>query len=452
MYAPYSDAIDWLNAEDPFFTRVVLDLGAPKIIRREEGDPEVTPRESVQLVTERKHGSEDLKIQMLIHAEAFESQTAPQQAFLLSKMALHAMLQHIGERDSDQFPDKALLADIHEAIVTDLLLDLFYTPTEDCITGSERFGTPLPGLSTEQAYQMLADEFEDTDNTEYTGPFASLPEPALLQSVLNGFLNDSVSGLEVPEVLVDSLGATEEMTSVTADPAKGCSQGINSQSEVELMAKANPGKVEWVELLLEVNPDLGKKPGYAPLPTRKDWTRRPARLMHMSSDLVLPSYVPVRDPARAGFSGGAKPKMVLALDLSGSIPSSAAQLMAELARMAPAEKIEVVCCTFSHFALPFDHTSDNNEVAYGGTDFSVVERFVRSTMKPGESYPTVVCITDGESSFPDESPTAEQLETKWHWLPVSNGDRRWMERNPQGYGYGSHHKKIFHQILSFSLM
>lgn len=451
MYKPYSNAVDWLNREDPFFTKVVLDMGAPRVIR---GSDVTSARDSVIL----EHVGEADNPELVIYAEAFEECNAAEQAFLLAKMALHTLFQHISERDSDDFPDKRLLSDIHEAIVTDTLLDMFYTPPEDAITGPERFGVSLAGYGTSQAYEMLADEYEDLSDSDtasqYPGPLRLIANPDAVQGLMNGVFNGTLDGLDIPDTLESELGGIDELPSVAPSDGGGCSTALTSKSDLEMLAEANPGQVDWLELLLKVNPDLGKKPGMAPVPKRKDWTRRPNRFSCMDKSLTLPAHVPDRKSAKSGLAAGAKPRLVLALDLSGSIPRSAAEKMAELARMAPADKVEVLCCTFSTYYVEYDITSTRNSVAGGGTDFSAVEEFVLSTMKPGDDYPTVVCVTDGEASFRrGKTPSMEQLTEQWHWLPVFTRDAQFMRQNPEGYtGWNSSGRKIFHQILPFTLL
>ena len=92
-----------------------------------------------------------------------------------------------------------------------------------------------------------------------------------------------------------------------------------------------------------------------------------------------------------------------------------------IAQSIPTDLIDVKCCTFSTVAIPFDHTSDRNNLARGGTDFSCIENFIQNevTQFGKLEYPkSVVVITDGGACFSTVQPAHLG---NWTWLLIENG-------------------------------
>ena len=188
--------------------------------------------------------------------------------------------------------------------------------------------------------------------------------------------------------------------------------------------------VSWMKILAEVNPDVLRRGGTMPSSFLPDWTRSSNRYAHMRSKVILPRMVPKRaDKNATGFKGNSKPLIVLALDLSYSIPRNWHKKMQDIALSVPEDKIDVMCCTFSVKYVPFDIHSTTNRLASGGTDFSAVEEFIRKNVmtKNGGQYPSaVICLTDCEANFDDKrfAPTQEQLDNNWTWIDICNANGR----------------------------
>lgn len=221
---------------------------------------------------------------------------------------------------------------------------------------------------------------------------------------------------DVSDTLLDKLGAHPDDQQFTKAAGSGMSVSV------ETAVQKTGLKFAWVKLLSEVNPDYLKKFGRSPAKYRSTW-RQPRRSMtHMYPEIMVPSIVREGAPQRKGAAGNKKPLIVLALDLSISIPRDKVKDMIELAHSIPTDLIEVECCTFSTNYVPFDPDSKKNKLASGGTDFSAVEDFARyAARKHKVDYPkAIVCITDGEARFNWGSPTRKQLEDNWHWILLNS--------------------------------
>jgi predicted metal-dependent peptidase len=106
----------------------------------------------------------------------------------------------------------------------------------------------------------------------------------------------------------------------------------------------------------------------------------------------------------------------MALDTSGSIGDDTARKFITLARSIPRDNIHLEVITFTDSVMPLD--LDNPRFQSGGTSFSPIENYIRSTVMPKykNKYPSsVVVITDGDASFYGAKPE-DKHKDNWFWL------------------------------------
>lgn len=181
--------------------------------------------------------------------------------------------------------------------------------------------------------------------------------------------------------------------------------------------------IEWIKILEKVNPDILQKKGKRSSRTRSSWKAPRRNIAHMYPHVMVPTSVAMGEPNKKNKNGTNKPLVVLALDLSSSIPRELQSVLVGLANKVPLDLMEVECCTFSTQAIPFDPRKTKNRLASGGTSFTCVEQFAREAAnKHHLEYPkSIICITDGQASFGSVR-RPKNLEA-WTWLKVDNTKR-----------------------------
>ena len=107
-----------------------------------------------------------------------------------------------------------------------------------------------------------------------------------------------------------------------------------------------------------------------------------------------------------------KKTTIIALDVSGSMPQSIAEVHVKAAeKLAKGTKI---------LRLVFDVTVKQVKsfyepiIAHNGTDYDCIEKFIHCTFFSEKDYPNVIVITDGYGSPPRLLGTQD----KWTWLIV----------------------------------
>ena len=437
MYAPYTDAIDWFNENDPFFATLVIALGLPEVST-------AVDTAAVSL------DSDTQQIQLHMNDSFFEKLTPAECAAVLAHETYHIVLGHLHET-ADQFPDERSLVLAQESVINDRLANMFYELPGKPIYGTEQIGQDCSRLSTREAYDLYVkskqQEPSDSegsegssdsgDDSQQTGHSCSAnnsdmspEEREKLANALDKLLADRIAQSDKDEreaaapQLEEDINSNDSLPDMDSDTIGGSGTSLQGKSVSETIAEANPGKLDWVQLLEEVNPDMSKKPGSVHVKTKTTWARKPKHLGH------LPVKLPGREPSdTAGFdTAGRKARLVVALDFSMSIPRTLQYKMAELARMVPEDLIEVKCCTFSTYTVAFDHTASRNNTASGGTNFSPIVRFAKKAFPDAQETPFVVVITDGEARFESTSPTREDLASKWVWVPINSYSAMCMKR------------------------
>ncbi len=210
---------------------------------------------------------------------------------------------------------------------------------------------------------------------------------------------DTDANTDVPEDVKDARGEGTDPYAKLAGIGVGAERTFQEQHGVTM---------KWTELLKRVDPDIFKPKGPK---QAADFSRSPRKIGHMAGKLALPVY---REPDKK--KGGELPRIVMALDTSGSVQQSDVDMFLTLARSIPKNRVELICCSFTSEYMALD--LDDPRTQSGGTDFSAIERFIRNEvleLNKGQYPKAVVVISDGYAQFNREQPDAEQLKG-WHWL------------------------------------
>ena len=387
----YKEAIDWLNESHPFFVTPLINLGKPVEIR--------TPGHTLAVT---QVGSE---IRLSVNPEFLAEHTAQECAGLLAHELYHVVMNHLAE--FDQFEHERVRVIAQECIVNDSVLEEGMTLPESAILGMNVVEYNTSFLPTKIVYDDILknmDEEGESEPDENLTPSCShdhgeeLDQRAIFNAIFGG-----ASIEDAPESLKVHL----------EDAAQKAGTGFSFAQQTKTGKKID---LKWTQLINKINPQTFSDGGKSKASVT--WARPRRKLAGMPQRVMVPDR---NDLDKAGFGGNRRPKIVLALDTSGSIPQSMQQELLDLANSIPKRKVDVRCCTFSTQYVPLDikRELDGQDIAHGGTDFNAVWEFVRSQdIKDAH----VIVITDGYARFRyGYTAVPSNLDTNWHWLILENG-------------------------------
>jgi hypothetical protein len=174
------------------------------------------------------------------------------------------------------------------------------------------------------------------------------------------------------------------------------------------------GNLAWQEFLHDLVPDPYLE-GRGPGPPRRPSYHHPHRKLAAFDEVTLP--VPRRGK-RGGPRNTSKPRVVIAIDTSGSLKRDQARQLISLAKSIPKRRAELYVCSFTT-----EYTEINlqrPEFPIGYTNLSAIEEFIQDRVirqrRGQDRYPqAVIVMTDGKSTFNGIAPE-EKYHTRWNWL------------------------------------
>lgn len=230
-------------------------------------------------------------------------------------------------------------------------------------------------------------------------------------------INSAMSGVspdEVPSNVTDTIEAIahEEGMSINSS---GWSVGPVDKS-TEFLTQSHSGlDLKWEDLLARINPKI-KSTGR---PRQKESWHAPRRKMIGSyPEVILPTYRRKEDPENKGDS---VPMVILALDMSYSIPDYLIKKLASLADSIPSDIIKPHPVTWSNSVLFFD-TSTRRIVKRSGTNIDNVYDYADKIEKDTKTKPYVLVITDGDCSFGGHDYSLpsrmdrKRVAERWFWM------------------------------------
>lgn len=416
----YKRGMDWLNKNFPFFTVIVTNLGRP-----------VVNNEIPTLQVQRNR--DDKQFELVINEKFLEPLSDEEVAATLTHEAFHIVLSHLNEifslDDSDETTRKKMTL-AQECIVNDNVVNEGFSlpdlrtlnPETGQLEGGLFFGPDVVGLSvayytTKEVMDLIPDDNKQLQSMDGNGEndhYVIMSDDDLkdLQDILSKGVRHAVYEGKIDPNDITS----EDLKNIMKINSRGKKAGTSVSKTQRNFTKMGLS-VNWFKYLRRLDPSAFREGGSMG-DLRTSWHAPRKKTAYMYPKVSLPVY---RPRFTKNNIGSLKPHIVLALDFSGSIPPAMTTVMGNLARAVP-DGIEIHCCTFSTYHIPFNHkTDDYQDTASGGTDFSAIEEFIETLEL--KCRPNVVVITDGEAGFNTKRPSQDDLDKHWNWLLINKGNQ-----------------------------
>lgn len=385
----YKEAVEWLDDYNPFFVTPILNLGRPYM------GSHVTDTLAVTMV--------DNDVQLHINPDFMEEHTPAECAGLLSHELYHVIMNHLAE--FEKFENEKARVIAQECIVNDSVLEEGMSLPDSAIHGMDWVNYNASFLPTKVVYDDLLDMVEDVEPPELICSHND-HEGMNAREIFSAIFN----GADVEE-------ASETLKTMLEDAADKAGTGFSFKTETKTGKKIS---LKWTDLINKIHPETFSEGGKSK--ASSTWARPRRKLAGMPERVMLPDR---KDDNKHGFGGNRRPKILLALDTSGSIPRDKRQELLDLANSIPKRKVDVLCCTFSEEYVPLDINKDlsGQQIASGGTDFGAVKRFAETHRDSDKIH--VIVITDGYAGFgswyaSSSNAVPKNLDTHWHWLVFKN--------------------------------
>lgn len=446
----YDAMVEELNSKVPNFTTHVLNLGFPQF----------TNSVTTAAVWGEKRKTEKGKVESFIvfgvNPNWVKTLTPQQFATVCAHETLHRVLGHVTAQGDHESPDLYNMA--ADLVINDYLTsvlgmekvpDLLYGEAVvgvDCawftvvevLTMMRAFTTPLvksceflnstdstlptftfddfseengengengeSGESTSQENDPSSEEKGNEDNQLVRGNenFTTMDNTDL-EELLKG-MNPQIYE-RIREELPENFNSTDSDARAEEEGASGGSPAGSTLSFREMKNLPSGVKLKWKELLEDVAPNLFG--GKSNTKYTRSWHTKPRKTAWL--DTSLPHVRP--EPKGKLNRKHGKPKFVLALDTSSSIPYKIVQQFITLAESIPQDKVDMDVIGFTTSVYPIN--VNNARTRSGGTNFQAIQDYL---MKKYPKYPElVIVITDGGSSFGYNPPTDMQKKS-WRWL------------------------------------
>lgn len=395
----YKKCVEFLDENYAFFLTHILNIGKPKM---EPGIGTAAIMFSL--------GTRDSLFTFVFDPDFFESLDTVERSFVLAHETIHVLLNHPAlykQGIHTTFTDVEKFNKAADCVINDYLVGMGFDAKSLRQNGC--FGEDVVGYNC--ANSMVSDVYLDIPDS----PTASFdnhdwitnPSTADIDQVI-----DAVTRGTLPQDLEDK--KTEVDSASYGNLAGSGLGGWQSWKEETGVTLA------WMELLKKIDPDIIQEDGPKPRPSYSQPRRKLGGVNAMrramgDRPITLPITREVDHP------DGEKPRIFMALDVSGSC-SSYANSFVTLARSIPSDRVSLHAATFSTSCHKLD--LEKPRWRGGGTSFNCVEKYIQSNVVPefGEYPKTVIMVTDGYASRPN---IATENQNKWVWLRIGGGGPRW---------------------------
>lgn len=383
----YSGALDWLDLNHPFMVTPLINLGRPTF--------------DVNIPTaqiEKTERGDDFRL--VINPDFFADHTEPECAGILTHELYHVIFNHLSEFDKFENNQARIIA--QECIVNDSVLEEgMQLPDIGLHFGNDWVQYNTSFLPTKVVYDDLM------KNPEKLPPEEDLD----IQCSHGKADKDAREAFKKLFKDADLSDAPEAIKGLLEDAAQKAGSGFSFKQETGTGRKIG---LKWAQLINEIHPDTFSDGGKSK--ATATWSRPRRKLAGMPERIMLPDR---KDKKEFGFGGNKRPKILLALDTSTSIPRDKVQELLDLANTIPKKKVDVICCTFSTYPeeLYPDQSVQSQKIAGGGTDFDAVVKFLKA--QPNYEKIPVIVVTDGGATFggwSGRSPLPANAHSHWHWL------------------------------------
>lgn len=403
-------------------------------------------------------------------------------AAVIAHETYHVLLNHLGDlADTKNYPKTGALIKAQECIINDGLPgNVGFTTPKGTLRGEELYNQDFSYFSTREGYDFIV-AFEEenaenkdspekseqqgqTDSTQNNGA----PEDSEQQCENSASGNSSGSDEEQPEeehgmcsgpaikggddlseeelekqvkeILKDGLNkAVEEMSSageipepelsnileeleetLDINPSKNGNVGSPNKNAFSTLPSSSGMNLNWVNLLAKINPKI-KSSGRSK--SSESWVSPNRRMISSYPRVILPSSPPQPDPNNK--KGTSVPSLIVALDMSVSIPETLCITLANLATSIPEKLIKAFPITWSDTWKEFDPANPRVIVRRNGTNIHSVYQYAETVKKETGIEPYVLVLTDGGFTLPHTSsmPT-DILARKWFWMALQAPDQK----------------------------
>lgn len=366
--------------------------------------------------------------------------------YLIAHETYHVILSHLQETMSGEYENVSALTITHECLVNDSVDAVIGLDSpEGGIHGLEQFGTDFSILSTREGYEVVlsaqdgdaddsvSDVSESADgdsgNVASDGSggsegdsanvvmcsgvtFSSEDAATLRDVVIKGIIEaDAYSeDADVPTQIADAFSGIDPSLSGGFSLGKG--EGSESLGIVDDI------NLNWKELLALINPKImssGSKP------KKTTWNRPRRTAMGVYPDMVLPV---MSASSKRDDDGNEVPAVILALDLSYSIPDRFIGGLKSMAVTMPDDLFRKFPVTWSDTLIEFDESE--RVCGRSGTEIQLVWEYAKKIEREQRVTPYVVVITDGVFNMTREMRAEEnsyEIFQRWFWGRISEKNR-----------------------------
>lgn len=397
------------------------------------------------------------KIVFAVNEEFLENSDEEMIASVILHETEHLIFDHVSERIEDFFPDKKILHMAQECINNDIIDNIYQLPLpDDAITGRELLHKDCTSMSTKQVYDLLVQQLPpqegegDGDSESQKGqkgpkgqgggkgqPGGNNGEPddgegngegdesededdqkQQSKGGCGGIQVDDEDVFDVEDYLKDLVDKTAKEKNMTADELMDeinntKSGGYSPTGEKIGEHRApSPTRMNWNQLLAKINPkvlEAGKK-----TKVKYDWTKQNRRMISVYPQAIIPK-IKTKDP-KASDKGDSIPVLVIALDLSGSIPRNLVKMLQGLLEDIPEKLIKAYPCTWGSYLTPY---VPGGPLDGGGTDITKVSDYVQKIKDETNTNPYVLVITDGEFDYNFKRPGKD-----WYFMAIDDNSYR----------------------------
>lgn len=365
--------------------------------------------------------------------------------YLIAHETYHVILSHLQEAMSGEYENVSALTIAHECLVNDSVDAVIGLDSpEGGVHGIEMFGTDFSILSTREGYEVvLAAQDEDADGSVgdvsgsggddsgdvgsdgsegsegdsanvvmCSGVTVSSEDAAALQDVV-------ISGIIEADIYDEDDSVSTQLADAISDIDPSLSGGfsLGKGEGSESLGIIDDINLNWKELLALINPKImsgGSKP------KKTTWNRPRRTAMGIYPDTILPvmSIGSKRDD-----DGNEVPAVVLALDLSTSIPDRFIQGLKSMAATMPDNLFRKFPVTWSSALVEFDESE--RVCGRYGTDVGLVWEYAKKIEHECGVTPYVVVITDGVFVSPNEmrsEKNSDEIFQRWFWGRIPQGN------------------------------
>lgn len=422
------------------------------------------PTENPDIPTARVSFDPEVKrILFEINPDFIEPLTDSEVAAVIAHETYHVLLRHFDSMfDTNTYPDKESLEEACECIINDgLIAHIGHDLPEGHYSGPEYFEQDFSWFSTREGYDFIvnkkksdsekthsSDDNEDADDNDDSNQ-ASSSKGSTDDSDSQGHNHQTPTGCsgfdidekdyddfkeEVARAINRAIGVqTEELpedvsdmlADFNADPnmpqiTQQWSIGHSSSRSTAFVQANDSLNLNWKFLLAKINPKIlsAGRPKY-----RDSWHAPRRKMISSYPDVILPTRR--KDPHGSG-RGSDVPRVILALDMSYSIPDDLIEKLASLADSIPSDIIVPEPVTWSDWVMPFD-SKTRGIVARAGTNIDAVFNYAAKREVETGGKPYVIVITDGDCRFGDPTITMtpknmETLKSRWFWVGIESQD------------------------------